>query len=71
MAGIPYPKSYSYEVHENGIRFKESLDNPMLMKAEHAHREFEREFIFAANSNDLEEKVEKEVVLRKFKKRRQ
>ena len=63
MAGIPYPESYSYEVHENGIRFKESIDNPMLMKAEHAHREFEREFIFAANSNDLEEKVEKEVQL--------
>ncbi len=63
MAGIPYPESYSYEVSEKGIRFKEYIDNPLLMKAEHAHREFEREFIFAADSNDLEEKVEREVEL--------
>ena len=63
MGEIPYPESYSYTVHEKGIRFKEYIDNPLLMKAEHAHREFEREFIFAANSNDLEEKVEDEVEL--------
>jgi 5-formaminoimidazole-4-carboxamide-1-(beta)-D-ribofuranosyl 5'-monophosphate synthetase len=60
-AGIPYPKSYEYEVHEHGIRFKEPVDEPMLLKAEHAHRAFEREFIFAADSRDLEEKVEREV----------
>jgi 5-formaminoimidazole-4-carboxamide-1-(beta)-D-ribofuranosyl 5'-monophosphate synthetase len=63
MAGIPFPKSYEYEVHEKGMRFKEYVDNPLLMKAEHAHREFEREFIFAADSKDLEEKVEREVEL--------
>ncbi|RLI37171.1 hypothetical protein DRO55_01930 [Candidatus Bathyarchaeota archaeon] len=62
-AGIPYPKSYEFEVHKNGIRFKEYIDEPLLMKAEHAHRKFEREFIFAANSADLEEKVEREVKL--------
>jgi len=61
QAGIPYPKSYEYEVHERGIRFKEPVDEPMLLKAEHAHRAFEREFIFAADSHDLEEKVEREV----------
>jgi len=61
QAGIPSPKSYKYEVHEHGIRFKEPIDEPMLLKAEHAHRAFEREFIFAANSHDLEEKVEREV----------
>jgi len=61
QAGIPYPKSYQYEVYEGGIRFKEPIEEPMLMKAEHAHRAFEREFIFAANSQDLEEKVAKEV----------
>jgi len=60
-AGIPIPKSYEFEVHEDGIRFKEFIDEPMLLKAEHAHRVFEREFIFAANSADLEEKVRKEV----------
>jgi len=54
-AGIPYPESYEYNVSEKGIKFKEPIDNPMLLKAEHASREFEREFIFAANSNDLEE----------------
>jgi 5-formaminoimidazole-4-carboxamide-1-(beta)-D-ribofuranosyl 5'-monophosphate synthetase len=60
-AGIPYPESYEYEVYENGIKFKEPIDNPMLLKAEHASREFEREFIFAADSNDLEEKVKREM----------
>ncbi|MCD6241129.1 DUF1297 domain-containing protein [Candidatus Bathyarchaeota archaeon] len=60
-AGIPIPKSYEFEVYEDGIRFKEFIDEPMLLKAEHAHRVFEREFIFAANSADLEEKVRKEV----------
>jgi len=61
QARIPYPKSYSYEVHEEGLRFKEPVDEPMLLKAEHAHRAFEREFIFAANSDHLEEKVSREV----------
>jgi len=62
-AGIPYPKSYEFDVYESGIKMKESIDEPILMKAEHAHREFEREFIFAADSNDLEEKVRREVEL--------
>ena len=61
QAGIPYPKSYEFKVYETGIRFKEPIDEPILLKAEHAHREFEREFIFAANSQDLEEKVEREI----------
>jgi len=60
-AGIPSPKSYYYEVHESGIKFKEPIDEPMILKAEHAHRAFEREFIFAADSRDLEEKVEREI----------
>ncbi|MEM3700656.1 MAG: DUF1297 domain-containing protein [Candidatus Bathyarchaeia archaeon] len=61
QAGIPYPKAYHYEVYEGGIRFKEPIDEPMLLKAEHPHRVFEREFIFAADSQDLEEKVAREV----------
>ncbi len=60
-AGIPYPKSYDYDVTEDGIKFKEYVDSPLLLKAEHAHREFERAFVFAANSNDLEEKVKREM----------
>jgi 5-formaminoimidazole-4-carboxamide-1-(beta)-D-ribofuranosyl 5'-monophosphate synthetase len=60
-AGIPSPRSYEYEVHEAGIKFKQYVDEPMILKAEHAHRAFEREFIFAADSRDLEEKVEREV----------
>jgi len=63
QAGIPYPKSYKYEVHRNGMKFKAFIDNPLLLKAEHAHREFEREFIFAADSSDMEEKVKKEMEL--------
>jgi 5-formaminoimidazole-4-carboxamide-1-(beta)-D-ribofuranosyl 5'-monophosphate synthetase len=61
QAGIPYPKSYRYEIYEGGIKFKEPIDEPMLLKAEHPHRVFEREFIFAADSQDLEEKVAREV----------
>lgn len=61
MAGIPHPRPYRFEVHGGGIRFKEPIDGPMLLKAEHAHRKFEREFLFAASSHDLEEKVAREV----------
>ncbi|MDH5595750.1 MAG: DUF1297 domain-containing protein [Candidatus Bathyarchaeota archaeon] len=61
QAGIPYPKSHKYDVYEDGIKFKEYIDDPLLLKAEHAQRKFEREFIFAANSNHLEEKVRKEI----------
>ncbi|UCE16058.1 MAG: DUF1297 domain-containing protein [Candidatus Bathyarchaeota archaeon] len=60
-AGIPYPKSHEYDVYKTGIKFKEPIDDPILLKAEHAHREFEREFIFAADSEDLEEKIEREM----------
>jgi 5-formaminoimidazole-4-carboxamide-1-(beta)-D-ribofuranosyl 5'-monophosphate synthetase len=60
-AGIPTPKSYDYTVGRAGITFKEPIDEPMILKAEHAHRAFEREFIFAADSQDLEEKVAVEV----------
>jgi len=60
-AGIPYPKKYEFEVYKNGIRFKEYIDEPMILKAEHPVRRFERAFIFAADSHDLEEKVEKEI----------
>jgi len=62
-AGIPIPKSYNFSVYSKGIRFKEFIDEPLLLKAEHAERRFEREFIFASDSHDLEEKVEKEIEL--------
>jgi 5-formaminoimidazole-4-carboxamide-1-(beta)-D-ribofuranosyl 5'-monophosphate synthetase len=62
-AHVPYPRSYQYETRKNGIRFKEAIDDPILLKAEHAHRSFEREFIFAADSKDLEAKVEREIQL--------
>ncbi len=60
-AHVPYPKSYRFDVLKHGIRFKEKIDEPILLKAENAHRAFEREFIFAADSKDLEEKVEREI----------
>jgi 5-formaminoimidazole-4-carboxamide-1-(beta)-D-ribofuranosyl 5'-monophosphate synthetase len=60
-AGIPTPKSYKYEITNEGIRFREPVDEPIILKAEYAHRAFEREFIFAADSNDLTEKVAREV----------
>lgn len=60
-ANIPSPKSYQFEVRKHGIQFKEEIDEPMLLKAEHANRAFEREFIFAAGSEDLKEKIEHEI----------
>ncbi len=60
-ANIPTPRAYEFEVYSNGIRFKEFIDEPLLLKAEHAKRRFERAFIFASDSHDLEEKVEKEM----------
>ncbi|MCP8311785.1 MAG: DUF1297 domain-containing protein [Candidatus Methylarchaceae archaeon HK02M1] len=60
-AGIPHPKSYEFEVQLKGIRLKEYVDEPLLLKSEHAKRELEREFIFATDSNDLEDKVTVEV----------
>lgn len=67
-AKIPYPKSYRFDVHERGVKFKEYIDGPMILKAEHARRKFEREFIFAANSNDMEEKIKREIELGKLDK---
>ncbi len=60
-AGIPSPKSYDFKVSKTGIIFKETIDEPMILKAEHPHRKFEREFIFAANSKDMGEKVRDEM----------
>ncbi|MCS7384648.1 MAG: DUF1297 domain-containing protein [archaeon GB-1867-097] len=57
-AGIPYPKSFEFSVGKNGIKFKERIDKPLILKAHHPERVFERAFIFAADSDDLEEKVE-------------
>lgn len=60
-AGIPTPQKYSFKLYSRGIRFKDFIDEPLVFKAEHAKRRFERAFIFAADSSDLEEKVEKDV----------
>ena len=60
-AGIPFPRSYEYTITSTGITFKGPIDEPLLLKARHAHRRFEREFIFAADSHDLEEKASKEM----------
>jgi len=62
-AGIPCPKSYDFDVNSKGIRFKEYVDEPTILKCEHARRELERAFIFASDSNDLEEKVKAEIEL--------
>jgi 5-formaminoimidazole-4-carboxamide-1-(beta)-D-ribofuranosyl 5'-monophosphate synthetase len=62
-AGIPYPKSYPFEARDDGIRFEGFIQEPMLIKAEHATRTLEREFIFASDSGDMEAKVAEEVRL--------
>ncbi len=60
-AGLPYPKSFDFELTNNGIKFKERINQPLILKTEHAYRRYERCFIFAANSEDLEEKVRREL----------
>lgn len=60
-AGIPTPRAFKFEVYSSGIKFNEKIDEPLLLKAENARRKFERTFIFASDSIDLEEKVEKEI----------
>jgi len=60
-AGIPYPKAFKFRVVKGGIKLEEKVEQPLILKAEFAHRKFERGFIFAANSEDLEEKVRREV----------
>ena len=59
QAGVPHPKEFHYEVVEEGIKFPETLAQPLVLKVPHASRRFERGFIFAADSNAMEEKVRK------------
>ena len=33
-ARIPYPKSYKYKAHKNGISFEEDIDEPMIAESE-------------------------------------
>jgi len=61
QAGIPHPKGFEYEVVKDGIKFKEEINQPLVLKIPHAVRRLERGFIFAADSRSLEEKVRKEL----------
>ena len=61
QAGIPYPKAYRFKVAKDGIIFDGRIDEPLVLKAHHPKRRFERTFIFAADSEELERKVEMEV----------
>lgn len=58
-AGIPHPRGFEFDVRKDGIKLKREVNEPLILKAEHKERKFERCFIFAANSRDLEEKVRK------------
>jgi len=63
QARIPTPKSFAgmYKITKRGIRFKEFIDEPMLLKAENAQRELERHFVWASDSKDMEEQIELDV----------
>ncbi|UCE95756.1 MAG: DUF1297 domain-containing protein [Candidatus Bathyarchaeota archaeon] len=60
QAGIPHPEEFLFDVNsgQTGIRFKATVERPMVLKVPHKSRRLERGFIFAANSSDMEEKVE-------------
>lgn len=62
-ADIPHPKEFKYDVIEDGIKFKEEVEQPLAFKVPHAGRRLERGFIFAANSERLEEEVKNELKL--------
>jgi len=60
-AGIPHPQAFEFEVTEKGIRLKERVETPIVLKAPHATRRFERGFVFAADADSLEAEVERRV----------
>jgi len=57
-----YPKKFDYEVTEEGIKFTQKVDQPIVLKIPHATRRLERGFIFASDGQDLEEKVKSEII---------
>ena len=61
QAGIPHPEEFLFDVKsdQSGVRFKETVERPLVLKVPHRSRRLERGFVFAANSDDMEEKVEK------------
>jgi len=61
QAGIPHPKEFKYDVIEDGIRFREEVPQPVVLKVPHASRRLERGFIFAPNGEALEKEVKKEL----------
>jgi 5-formaminoimidazole-4-carboxamide-1-(beta)-D-ribofuranosyl 5'-monophosphate synthetase len=60
-AGIPHPKEFTYDVVEEGIKFRKPIEQPLVLKVPHAARRLERGFIFAADSQSLEDKVKAEL----------
>ncbi len=60
QAGIPHPEEFRFEVKSDktGISFKKPVERPLVLKVPHKSRRLERGFIFAANSADMEDKVE-------------
>ena len=60
-AGIPHPKPFKFRVVKDGIKVEDDVKQPLVLKVPHAGRRLERGFIFAADSESLEEKVRKEL----------
>ncbi len=61
QSGIPHPRQFSYNVNRRGLQFPGHIKQPLVLKVPHAGRRLERGFIFAANSESMEEEVAKEV----------
>lgn len=59
-AEIPHPEEFLFEVKggESGIRFRQEVHRPLVLKVPHKSRRLERGFIFASDSVDMEKKVE-------------
>jgi len=61
-AGIPCPKEFGYLIVDDGIKFERDIEQPLVLKVPFASRRYERGFVFAADSAELERKIKEEVM---------
>jgi len=61
-ASIPCAKVYEFKLSETGIRFAQSVNEPVVLMVEYSGVSVKKTFIIGENSNDLEERISKEVL---------
>jgi len=61
-ASIPCVKVYEFKASKTGIRFAHLVNEPVVLMTEYSGTREKKVFIIGENSNDLEERVSKEVL---------